>query len=32
MLDERRTLWILSWTVSSVVVLLFVLSALSLPH
>jgi hypothetical protein len=32
MMDERRTLRILSWAMSSVVLSAFVLSALSLPH
>jgi hypothetical protein len=31
-MDERRTLRILGWSLSGVVLLLFVLAALSLPH
>jgi hypothetical protein len=31
-MDERRTLRILGWTVSSVVLSFFLLSAISLPH
>ena len=31
-MDERRTLRILGWSLSGVVLLLFALAALSLPH
>jgi hypothetical protein len=31
-MDERSTLRILAWAISSVVLFLFALSALSLPH